>query len=49
MHIFKVKLPFYPPGEVKYGLQNEVSTSRAFKMAFKSIIKKCVLEDALVS
>ena len=26
MHIFKVKLSFYPPGEVKYGLQNEVLT-----------------------
>ena len=26
MHIFKTKLPFYPPGEVKYGLQNNVST-----------------------
>ena len=26
MHIFKVKLPFYPPCEVKYGLQNGVST-----------------------
>ena len=26
MHIFKVKLPFYPSGEVKCGLQNEVST-----------------------
>ena len=24
MHIFKVKLPFYPPSEVKCGLQNEV-------------------------
>ena len=22
MPISKVKLPFYPPGEVKYGLQN---------------------------
>ena len=26
MHIFNVKLPFYPPCEVKYGLQNRVST-----------------------
>ena len=26
MHISKAKLPFYPLGEVKYGLQNEVST-----------------------
>ena len=26
MHIFKVKLPFYPPYEVKCKLQNEVST-----------------------
>ena len=26
MHIFKVKLPFYPPCEVKCGLQNRVST-----------------------
>ena len=24
MHISKAKLPFYPLGEVKYGLQNEV-------------------------
>ena len=27
MHIFKVKLPFYLPCEVKCGLQNEVSSS----------------------
>ena len=26
MHISKVKLPFYPPCDVKYGLQNRVST-----------------------
>ena len=26
MHIFKTKLPFYLPGEVKYELQNKVST-----------------------
>ena len=26
MHISKVKLPFYPPCEVKYRLQNGVST-----------------------
>ena len=26
MHIFKVKLHFYPPCEVKYGLQNRMST-----------------------
>ena len=26
MHIFKVILPFYPPCEVKSGLQNRVST-----------------------
>ena len=26
MHISNVKLPFYPPSEVKYGLQNKVST-----------------------
>ena len=26
IHISKVKLPFYPPCEVKYGLQNGVST-----------------------
>ena len=26
MHISNVKLPFYPPCEVKYGLQNKVST-----------------------
>ena len=26
MHISKVKLPFYPLCEVKYGLQNRVST-----------------------
>ena len=26
MHISKVKLPFYPPCEVKCGLQNRVST-----------------------
>ena len=27
MHISNVKLPFYPTCEVKYGLQNKVSTS----------------------
>ena len=27
MYIFNVKLPFYPPCEVKYGLQNRVSTA----------------------
>ena len=27
MHIFKAKLPFYPPSEVKCRLQNEVSTN----------------------
>ena len=27
MHISNVKLPFYPPCEVKYGLQNKVSTN----------------------
>ena len=26
LHIFKAKLPFYPPCEVKCRLQNEVST-----------------------
>ena len=26
IHISKVKLPFFPLGEVKYRLQNEVST-----------------------
>ena len=26
IHIFNVKLPFYPPCEVKCGLQNRVST-----------------------
>ena len=28
MHIFKAKLPFYPPSEVKCRLQNEMSTKR---------------------
>ena len=28
MHIPKVKLPFYPPCEVKCRLQNEVSTPK---------------------
>jgi len=32
MHIFKVKLPFYPPSEVKCELQNEVSTN--FRLLF---------------
>ena len=27
MHISNVKLPLYPPCEVKYGLQNRVSTA----------------------
>ena len=27
IHIFNVKLPFYPPCEVKCGLQNRVSTT----------------------
>ena len=30
MHIFKAKLPFYPPCEVKYKLQNGVSTVETF-------------------
>ena len=25
MYIFKAKLPFYPSGEIKYRLQNDVS------------------------
>ena len=38
IHIFNVKLPFYPPCEVKYRLQNGVSTvSRSSVEAFKSI------------
>ena len=33
MHISNVKLPFYPPCEVKYGLQNRVLTGiRAFEL-----------------
>ena len=31
MHISKVKLPFYPPCEVKCKLQNKVSTKRQFE------------------
>ena len=34
IHISKVKLPFYPPCEVKYGLQNGVSTTRLFPRSF---------------
>ena len=30
MHIPKAKLPFYPPYEVKYRLQNGVSTTKHY-------------------
>ena len=45
MHISKVKLPFYPPCEVKCGLRNRVSTTT------KSIIKFkiCVHRDLMAS
>ena len=37
IHISNVKLPFYPPCEVKCGLQNEVST----------LVRRCIIEDSL--
>ena len=37
-HIFKVKLSFYPPCEVKYKLQNEVSTLDKFLLLREVII-----------
>ena len=44
MHIFKVKLPFYPPYEVKCGLQNRVSTpghsARNWPMAQANVIEE---------
>ena len=33
IHISNVKLPFYPPCEVKCGLQNRVSTHIGIKVA----------------
>ena len=38
MHIFKVKLSFYPLCEVKYELQNGVSTLDKFLLLRKVII-----------
>ena len=35
MHIFNVKLLFYTPCEVKYGLQNRVSTLRSQKISYQ--------------
>ena len=32
MHIFKAKLPFYPPCKVKCRLQNKVSTQRQHQL-----------------
>ena len=36
-------------GEIQPGITMFLEGSRAFKKAFKSIIKKCLPEDALVS
>ena len=46
MHIFKAKLPFYPPCEVKCRLQNEVSivvrykSNKGFSLSLSLKIKK---------
>ena len=40
LYIFKVKLSFYPPCEVKYGLQNGVSTILLRKKKSISVCKK---------
>ena len=48
MHISKVKLPFYPPCEVKCRLQNWVSTLPPLKEG-RSTLKKCGLECSGVS
>ena len=42
----KVKLPFYPPCKVKYGLQNGVSTLKWLVRAMKQIL---ILEPIEVS
>ena len=43
IHIFNVKLPFYPPCEVKCGLQNMVSTCTLFHDLFYSAQSPLVL------
>ena len=40
IHIFKVKLPFYPPCEIKCGLQNGVSTVLDFYCFHPFFLKK---------
>ena len=43
MHISKVKLPFYPPCEVKCGLQNGVSTNAAnTDVHLIQLCRKCI-------
>ena len=49
MHISKVKLPFYPPGEVKYRLQNEVSTFMFSKFVHPTCLIKCLGAMGLLS
>ena len=44
MHIPKAKLPFYPPYEVKYRLQNGVSTQASKRSPTRSISERLGLK-----
>ena len=48
IHISNVKLPFYPPCEVKYRLQNGVSTPRG-RTLDKMVVSDGVLPDTTVT
>ena len=43
MHISKVKLPFYPPCEVKCGLQNGVLTTTRIEMTLSPEMKSMLV------
>ena len=46
MHISNVKLPFYPPCEIKCGLQNRVSTPTDLELhANPNLREKRPIED----
>ena len=47
MHISKVKLPFYPPCEIKCGLQNRVPTTVMYRIHWISIWKYTINNNLL--
>ena len=47
MHISKAKLPFYPPYEIKCGLQNRVSTTVMYRIHWISIWKYIINNNLL--